>query len=212
MNRRYDILYRLRITPWDHDEVSEQLKDFVGELTAPPGHALDVGCGSGRDAVYLASHGWTVTAVDGVRQALNAAQQRAHAAGVDVNWVHGDICQLEQLGIGDAYDLVLDRGCFHDLTDGQRDRWARGVTAVTDSHAMLLISAFQPRRRGPGPRGVDEAELMRHIGQAWELLSSRQDTNARPPWWLGGQLVWYRLQRLQVHPEGSSSTVPSGTP
>jgi SAM-dependent methyltransferase len=203
--RRYDILYRLRITPWDHEEASGQFKDFIGELAAPPGRALEIGCGTGRDAVYLASRGWTVTAVDGVRHALNAAQQRAQAAGVDVNWVCGDVCQLEQLGIGDAYDLVLDRGCFHDLTDKQRDRWAQGVSAVTSSRAMLLISAYERHRRGPGPRGIDEAELMRHIGQAWDLLSSSRDTRARPHWWLDGQMVWYRLQRLQDAKTGAAT-------
>jgi SAM-dependent methyltransferase len=200
MSRRYDILYRLKITPWDHDRVSERLKGFIAEWGSPPGYALDIGCGTGRDAVYLAQHGWTVTAVDGARQALDTAQQRADATEVEVHWVQGDVCQLDRLDIRDDYGLVLDRGCFHDLTDEQRDEWARGVNAVTASQAGLLMSAFEPRRRGPGPRGVAEEDLMRHVGHTWELRSSAQDLEVRAPWWLGGQLRWYQLRRRPQTP------------
>src|ERR1039458_9975064 len=153
------------------------------------GHACGAGtrfgCGTGSDAVYLAEQGWTVTAVDGVGQALSKARARAQSRGVEVNWVQGDACRLEQLGIGDVFDLMLDRGCFHDFTDDQRDRYARAVSAVANPGAVLLMFAFQPRRRGLGPRGVTGEELMRHLGQDWELLSSTQDTEVRLPRWLG---------------------------
>lgn len=195
MSRRYDVLYRLKITPWDHDRVSERLKVFIAEWDSPPGQALDVGCGTGRDAVYLAQRGWKVTAVDAARQALSAAQQRADASAVEVDWVRGDVCRLDQLGIADAYDLVLDCGCFHDLSDAERDEWARGVTAVTGSGAELLVSALEPSRRGLGPRGATEADLLRHVGHAWEMRSSIRDLEGRAPWWLGGSRQWwYQLQ------------------
>ena len=54
------------------------------------GRALDVGCGSGRDAVYLAKHGWHVTGVDFAETGLNAARRRAQEDGVEVRWVKGD--------------------------------------------------------------------------------------------------------------------------
>jgi SAM-dependent methyltransferase len=194
--QRYGILYRLGITPWEHEEAPEQLKDLTEEWAMPVGRALDIGCGTGSDAVYLAEQGWTVTAVDGVGQALSKARARAQSRGVEVNWVQGDACRLEQLGIGDAFDLMLDRGCFHDFTDDQRDRYARAVSAVANPGAVLLMFAFQPRRRGLGPRGVTGEELMRHLGQDWELLSSTQDTEVRLPRWLGEiRPTWYRLQR-----------------
>jgi SAM-dependent methyltransferase len=195
--QRYDILYRLGITPWEHEEAPEQLKSITeGWPVTPAGRALDLGCGTGVDAVHLAGHGWTVTAVDGVGQALGKARARAQAAGVEVSWVQGDVCSLEQLDIGGSFGLVLDRGCFHDLTDDQRDRYARGVSAVTDPGAKLLMFAFQPRRRGLGPRGVTAEELMGHFGQDWELLSSSPDIEVKLPRWFGDiRPTWHRLRR-----------------
>jgi SAM-dependent methyltransferase len=194
--QRYEILYRLGITPWEHDEAPEQLKDLTDELAVPAGRALDIGCGTGRDAVYLAEQGWTVTAVDGVERALSKARARARSANIEVNWVQGNVCQLQELGIGEDFSLLLDRGCFHDFTDDQREQYARGVSAVSGPGALLLLFAFQPRRRGFGPRGVTPAELTRHFGGDWQLLSSTPDTGLRLPRWLGDiRPTWHRLQR-----------------
>ena len=77
----YRILYRLGITPWERNTVPTALVE-LGAQYRSPGRALDIGCGTGRDAVYLAGRGWTVTGVDSVPRALDAAKQRAHASGV----------------------------------------------------------------------------------------------------------------------------------
>ena len=196
MAQRYSMLYRLGITPWEHDEAPAQLKKLAEEWAEPVGRALDIGCGTGSDAVYLAEQGWTVTAVDGVERALSKARARAASRGVEVNWVQGDVCLLEQLGIGENFSLMLDRGCFHDFTDDQRDRYARAVSAVASPGAVLLMFAFQPRSRGLGPRGVTAGELTRHLGQDWELLSSTPDAGVKLPRWLGDiRPTWHRLQR-----------------
>jgi SAM-dependent methyltransferase len=194
--QRYSILYRLGITPWDHDRAPEQLQSLTEGWATTVGRALDIGCGTGSDAVYLAEQGWAVTAVDGVAQALSRARARARSAGVEVDWVQGDICRLEQLGLGEGFTLVLDRGCFHDFTNDQRDQYARGVSAVSSPGAVLMMFAFQPRRRGLGPRGVTGEELVRYLGRDWELLSSTPDTEVSLPRWLGDvRPTWYRLQR-----------------
>ena len=57
------MLYLLGITPWERAEVPAQLQRFAAEWSQP-GRALDVGCGTGRDAVYLAQQGWTVWILD----------------------------------------------------------------------------------------------------------------------------------------------------
>ena len=195
MTTPYRLLYRLGVTPWDREAVPEQLRRVVEER---PGawRALDVGCGTGRDAVYLAQQGWAVTAVDGVPQALAAARQRAEAAGADVNWVQGDVTRLHALGIGDGYDFVVDRGCFHGLDDQGRERCAQGVTAVAAPAAELLMLAFVPGRRGPAPRGISVEQLMRYFGGAWELVSSEPETEAQLPLWLrNAHPTWHRLKR-----------------
>jgi SAM-dependent methyltransferase len=69
-----------------------------------PGAALDVGCGEGADAIWLALHGWTVTAIDISDVALGRAREAAGRAGVAVDWVCGDAL-LTPLPSG-SFDLV----------------------------------------------------------------------------------------------------------
>jgi SAM-dependent methyltransferase len=196
MEPPYRLLYRLGLTPWDRDQVPEPLTELVDELSAKPGRALDLGCGTGRDAVYLASRGWTVTGVDGVPRALERARQRAQSKEVEVNWALGDVTALPSLGIGEDYDLVLDRGCFHGLSEAGRRRCAEGITAIAGPNARILMNAFQPRGRGVGPAGVSPEELERHFHDGWELVSATPDAGTKLPRWLGdARPTWYRFER-----------------
>jgi SAM-dependent methyltransferase len=193
----YPLLYRLGITPWERDTVPRPVTELA-EGIAEPGRALDVGCGTGRDSVYLAGRGWTVTGVDGVARAIDAAKLRASAAGANVNWVLGDVTQLPALGIGDGYDIVIDRGCFHGLSDDERARCAAGVMSVTAPRARLLMLAFHPRRRGVGPRGVTREQIEAHFAPNWELVASAPDQEAQLPFWIGdAKPAWYQLRRAE---------------
>jgi SAM-dependent methyltransferase len=191
----YRALYRLGITPWERDTVPTPLVELVAQYPST-GRALDIGCGTGRDAVYLAGRGWTVTGVDSVPRALDAAGQRARASGVEVNWVGGDVTRLQTLGIGEGYELLVDRGCFHGLTDTEREQYAKGVAALAAPGARLLMFAFQPRSRGLGPRGITSDQVKDHLGKAWELISGVRDIESHLPRWIGNaKPVWYQLQR-----------------
>lgn len=82
------------------------------------GRALDLGCGPGRNAVWLAEQGYVVDAVDLSPAALDWGRERASEAGVDVNFVRANI--FEWAGPDEAYDLVYDSGCFHHLPPHRR--------------------------------------------------------------------------------------------
>jgi SAM-dependent methyltransferase len=193
---RYRLLYRLGITPWERDEVPPQLRLVAGEW-AQPGRALDLGCGTGRDAVHLAQQGWTVTGIDGVPQALSEARERAGSAGVDVNWVEGDVTRIDELGLNERFDLVLDRGCFHGLDREQQLACARGVNVLAAPGAELLMFAFSPGRHGPAPRGIGADEIAQRFGpEQWELVESTRDSEGRlPPWLRNANPSWHRLRR-----------------
>jgi SAM-dependent methyltransferase len=190
----YRLLYRLGITPWERSSVPKPVSELAERLSTP-GKALDVGCGTGRDAVFLSGRGWAVTGVDAVAQAIEGARERASAAGVEVRWVLGDVTRLETLGLGEGYDLVLDRGCFHGLTEEERARTAAGVSALTAPGARLLLFAFQPRRLGLGPSGLTADQLEGHFA-GWSIVSSTPEVEAKPPWWIGDvKPQWYELER-----------------
>ena len=191
----YRVLYRLGITPWERDTVPTPLVELAAQYRSRS-RALDIGCGTGRDAVYLAERGWTVTGVDSVPRALDAAKRRARASGVDATWVRGDVTRLPTLGIGEGYELLIDRGCFHGLADTERKKYAEGVAAVAAPGARLVMFAFQPRSRGLGPRGVTSDQVAHHLGGAWEIVSDAPDTESRLPRWIGdAKPTWYQLQR-----------------
>lgn len=195
MSFRYRLLYRLGITPWERDEVPQKVREVAGEWDKP-GRALDLGCGTGRDAVYLAREGWSVTGVDGVPKALDEARRRAAAAKAKVDWVQGDVTRLEDLGLAAGYDLVLDRGCFHGLSDEDREACARGVNALAAPGASLLIYAFAPGFHGPAPRGISGQDIAAHFGPDWELVSSERDAMPDPPAWMRNpDPSWHRLKR-----------------
>ena len=94
MSAGYQIMYRLGITPWVHGEPPEPLAALIeGPRSLPPGDMLDIGCGTGQDAIYAARHNWSVTGLDFVPRALEQARRNARAAGVAVRFVHCDIAR-----------------------------------------------------------------------------------------------------------------------
>jgi hypothetical protein len=106
------------------------------------------------------------------------------------------VTRLEQLDLRGGYDLVLDRGCFHGLSDGDRDACAAGVNAVAAPDASLLMFAFAPGFHGPAPRGISAEELVARFGAGWELLSSERDPAAKLPLWMrNANPSWHRLRR-----------------
>jgi SAM-dependent methyltransferase len=194
---RYRLLYRVGFTPWDQGHVPAELSALIeGPTALAPGRAFDVGCGTGTQAVYLAEHGWQVTGVDAVERALAQARRRAEEKGVEVRWVAGDVASLPALGLDNGFNLIFDRGCFHDLPAAVRDGYARGVSELAAPGATLLLLAFARRERGIGPSGASEEEIQRRLGPGWELVSVQSDSGPAPP----GPMrrvprIWYRLRR-----------------
>jgi SAM-dependent methyltransferase len=197
MSLIYRVMYRIGFTPWDNGEVPAELSAIVeGSGAVRPGRALDIGCGTGTQAMYLARNGWRVTAIDAIERALARARARAQGAGVTtVDWIRADVTALGRLGLEPGFTLVFDRGCFHGLGDDQRAEYAAGATALAAPGATLLMMAFAPSRMLGAPAGVDEAEIVARFA-GWELADTQPDTDAPPP----GPMKnvprhWYRLVR-----------------
>jgi SAM-dependent methyltransferase len=194
---RFDVMYRLGFAPWERRDVERTWKPLLDGPGAPaPGRALDVGCGSGRDAVYLAKRGWQVTGVDSAEAGLSAARQRAQREGVEVQWIRGDVSELGALDLSPGYDLLYDFGCMHLLPDAARRGLARGLGELAAGTATLLIAAFMAGRRILLPRGIDERELLALLGDGWELQQRQSEvTDDMPPPIRRAQPTLYRLAR-----------------
>lgn len=194
MSLLYELMYLLRLVPWDREWTPAPLKALVqGPQALPAGRALDLGCGYGRHAIYLARQGWQVTGVDGVERALRTARRRAAAAGVQAEFRRGDVTRLDACGVTGPYDLLLDSVCFHGLPEPDRPRYGASVSAVAEAGATLLLFALPPARRGPGPFGADPSDVERHLAPSWRLVAS--DLVNDHPRGNSTGLRWYRLQR-----------------
>lgn len=188
MRVRYQLMYLVGFKPWDSGVSPPELVAAVeGPQALPPGRALDLGCGTGTNAIYLARHGWDVTGVDLVGRPLRAARRKAAAAGVSPWFIHGDVTRLPELGVGDGYQLLLDLGCYHGLPTDRRDAYAAGVTAAAAAGATLLLFGFAPGAMRLLPAGVTADELRSRL-PAWDLHDATRGTDPFEAW-------WYRLER-----------------
>jgi cyclopropane fatty-acyl-phospholipid synthase-like methyltransferase len=185
----FRIFYTLGFTPWDGHPQSPTLRALIeGTDVLPPGSALDVGCGTGDSSIYLAQHGWKVTGVDFTPKALDEARAKADAAGVTVDFVHADVTHLSQAGIGADFQLIVDNGCFHGMSEHDRDLYVKEITGAAAPGARLFMVAFKPSGR-LGPAGVGQSEIERRFTPAWALLSATDEPRWTPQGGLAGRFT-----------------------
>jgi SAM-dependent methyltransferase len=168
----YELISRLGLNPalTAADVPDERLVELVeGPHRLQPGRALDLGCGAGRNALYLARHGWYVIGIDMVGRAVEAARSKAVGAAASARFLQGDVTRLGDLDLGDGYTLMVDSGCYYGLADDQRDAFAEGVTRVAAPGALLLMSGFT--KLPVIGAGIGQEDLLRRF-PGWELRTS----------------------------------------
>jgi SAM-dependent methyltransferase len=173
MSLFYTAAYWFGIRPWEtaaKHEAGRIATMFDREEEGRPyGAALDIGCGTGIQAVELARRGWRVTGVDIVPRAVSAGRDRVRRAGVDVRVMLADVTALRAAGVDIVFQFVLDFGCFHGLNDTQRTAMGREVTAVTVPGSTMLMISWAPGRRGPLPRGASKQDIQAALPE-WEMI------------------------------------------
>jgi cyclopropane fatty-acyl-phospholipid synthase-like methyltransferase len=187
----YRLMYLLGFAPWDRMLPSELHDVISGPDALQPGRALDMGSGMGTKAVYMASHGWQVTAFEAVPRAMAEARRRAAKAGVKVDFRIGDVTRLDTLDLKPGYDLVFDFGCFHGLNQRQGDAYAKGASSVAAQGATLLVMAFT-KAVPPVMRGVTEAELRERF-PGWDLKWSHPVEHGGTSAMSRGSAAWFSL-------------------
>jgi SAM-dependent methyltransferase len=168
----FKTFYRLGFVPWDGHPLAKSLQELIeGDGALAPGTALDLGCGTGDNSIYLAKHGWKVTGVDFVAKAVDKARAKAEADKVAVNFTRADVTRLSSEGVGSDFGLIVDNGCLHGMSPEDRDAYVREVTAVAARDARLLLVEFVTGG-SYGVPGIDPDEVNRRFAASWTLLSS----------------------------------------
>jgi SAM-dependent methyltransferase len=166
---------RLGIRPWEIDPGPPELDAWLASWPGPPGRALDLGCGTGRQSLRLAQHGWQVVGVDFVPLAVAKAYRRVAGAQFGAEFVIGDVTRLGDLDLGDRFQLVLDCKCFHGLPPSLHARYAAGVASACAPGGSYLLFALTPNRfreRLGAPRGVSRAEVERLFAGDFDDLTA----------------------------------------
>jgi len=140
VKRFYEITYRYFRAPWDVGE-REELVSLVESGRIKPCRAIDLGCGSGANATYLAQKGFEVTGVDFAEAAIEKAQARAKDAGVQVNFIVDDLTELRH--VSGTFDFLLDYGVLDDLRPHQREPYLRNMLPLTHSGSCYLLWGFE---------------------------------------------------------------------
>jgi SAM-dependent methyltransferase len=154
--------------PWDTGTPDPMLVGMIESAAIACGRTLEVGCGTGTNAIYLAQHGFEVVGVDISPLAVKHA--RANASGR---------CRFETMDFlketppGGPFDFVFDRGCFHVFDDDHdRARFAQKVAAeLVDGGVWLsLIGSTEGPPRDAGPPRRSAREVMNAIEPCLEIL------------------------------------------
>ncbi|HEX8952030.1 MAG TPA: class I SAM-dependent methyltransferase [Polyangia bacterium] len=152
--RRYD---EPLAPPWDVGRPQRAVYELevAGELGR---EVLDVGCGSGEHALFLAARGHVAYGVDPSARAVARAQRHARERGLRAVFVAEELTRLERLGR--RFDCAVDAGAFQRLELAQRADYARALGAVVKPAGRLFLLCFGDHERGPGgPRRVTREEL-----------------------------------------------------
>lgn len=150
-SRAYDFMYRYWV-PWDSVGVRDDLRWLLdsGRLDRTRGtRAVDLGCGTGANVVFLAEQGFEATGVDFSRVAIGKARERAAEAGVvdRCRFIEADLTADEGVhDLGGPYDLLIDFGTLDDLRPDGRRAMAATVRRLSRPGSLLLLWCFYARR------------------------------------------------------------------
>lgn len=177
--------------PWDTGEPAAHLVEYFATREPKPARVLEVGCGTGTNALWLAGQGCTVLGIDIAPRAIAKAKAKAEASAASrarfavVDFLHDELPDAE------PFDFVFDRGVLHVFDEAsERERFAARVAAqlVPGGTWLSLIGSTEgpPREEGPPRRNLGElADAIEPVLEILELRSIAFDiaTPARA-WWL----------------------------
>jgi len=184
----WDASYHDGPAPWDIGQPQPAIVRVASE-GGFVGAVLDAGCGTGENALHLASLGLAVVGVDVAEVALKIARVKAAERGIQVEFAVADALRLERLGR--TFATVLDCGLFHTFDDKERSRYVASVASVTERNAIFYVLCFSDDGPDTGPHPVSQAELRAAFVPScgWsvaaiapERLATRYHDHGAPAW------------------------------
>jgi SAM-dependent methyltransferase len=170
----WDASYHDGPAPWDIGKPQPAVVRVASE-GGFAGAVLDAGCGTGENALHLASLGLPVLGVDVAETALAIARAKAEDRGLAVEFAAADALQLES--VGRTFGTVLDCGLFHTFDGAERAAYVASLASVTARAGTLYVVCFRDDDPDAGPHPVSEEELRAAFspGNGWTVAALEPD-------------------------------------
>jgi SAM-dependent methyltransferase len=185
----WDASYHGEPAPWDIGRPQPAVVRLASE-GGFAGAVLDAGCGTGENALHVASLGLSVLGVDVAETALAMARATAGDRGIRVEFAVADAFELERLDR--TFRTVLDCGLFHTFDRDERARYVASLASVTEQEGTVYVLCFSDAGPDTGPHPVSRDELSAAFdpGNGWHITAIEpdrvhtrfHDDNGAPAW------------------------------
>ncbi len=184
----WDASYKDGPPPWDIGYPQPAIVRLASE-GGFAGAVLDAGCGTGENALHVASLGFSVLGVDVVETALAIARRKAGDRGIEAQFEVADALQLQRLGR--RFDTVMDCGLLHTFDSEERTRYVPGLASLTEHGGTLYVLCFSNEGPDTGPHPVSQEELRDAFNPAngWQIAAI-QPTRVHTRFHAAGAPAW----------------------
>jgi ubiquinone/menaquinone biosynthesis C-methylase UbiE len=170
----WDASYHDGPAPWDIGQPQPAIARLAsaGGIVGP---TLDVGCGTGENALLVASLGLSVVGVDVAETALAIARKKAHQRGIEVEFAVADAFELESLER--KFQTILDCGLFHTFNGDERPAYLTSLESVIEHDGTLYVLCFSDQGLDIGPHPVSREELKAafNVANRWNIAAVQPD-------------------------------------
>jgi SAM-dependent methyltransferase len=182
----FELSYLFRRTPWDTGITPPELYAYLD--SHPPGRALDLGCGTGTNAITMTKRGWQVIGIDVSKLAIRRARKKARAANLSITYYQEDVSELGFLR--EPFDLVLDIGCFHSLPLEARARYAAHLKRLVKPAGTYLLYTWLRDENLSRENPPNEAEIHSLLSSDFDCQHVAHGTERQRT------AAWFTFQRI----------------
>ncbi len=183
--------YLRRNTPWDTNRTPPEIVALAERL--PVGTALDLGCGTGTNVIYLARRGWRALGVDFAPNAIAMARRKARRAGVEAfaQFYVADVTRLAWLeaSVYAPFTFAMDIGCLHALSAEEQRAYVAQLARLTAPEATYALYAHQRRHQSEFAFTPEYVRAL--FAPHFALLSAAEGVDSSS----GYRSAWYELRR-----------------
>jgi SAM-dependent methyltransferase len=179
----YEIIYRFISADWIFGSTTK-IENFIAmavEGRIEPCRAITLGCGVGRETIYLAKKGFDVIGLDFSSTAIKKARRRSNAAGVEVPFIVDDLTNLQK--VSGTFDLVTDFGALNDMNQAARDLYLQNVLPLFNPGSKYVMFCFE--------KMLPFDEIKRRFGEEFLIEILDKGVEGRFP----GRLILYLMER-----------------